>query len=105
MFYINLTSRDVPSFPTRRSSDLERKQDVAVDTVIALDAAEQRRVLARRLFAGDHAPVGHSAVQILPSLFAEFWVIALQSEYRDRKSTRLNSSHIVISYAVFCLKK
>src|SRR5437773_12387734 len=25
--------------------------------------------------------------------------------YRDRKSTRLNSSHITISYAVFCLKK
>src|SRR5690625_5639414 len=28
----------------------------------------------------------------------------LQS-YRDRKSTRLNSSHVAISYAVFCLKK
>src|SRR2546426_2245147 len=26
-------------------------------------------------------------------------------ETRDRKSTRLNSSHLVISYAVFCLKK
>src|SRR5256885_15613851 len=26
-------------------------------------------------------------------------------EYKDRKSTRLNSSHLVISYAVFCLKK
>src|SRR5437588_9731956 len=26
-------------------------------------------------------------------------------ETRDRKSTRLNSSHTVISYAVFCLKK
>src|SRR5256885_12163940 len=26
-------------------------------------------------------------------------------EYEDRKSTRLNSSHLVISYAVFCLKK
>src|SRR5205807_7097440 len=26
-------------------------------------------------------------------------------EYVDRKSTRLNSSHLVISYAVFCLKK
>src|SRR5437870_8282138 len=25
--------------------------------------------------------------------------------YRDRKSTRLNSSHVAISYAVFCLKK
>src|SRR5256885_11922962 len=27
------------------------------------------------------------------------------AELRDRKSTRLNSSHLVISYAVFCLKK
>src|ERR1039457_7382348 len=26
-------------------------------------------------------------------------------EYLDRKSTRLNSSHLVISYAVFCLEK
>src|SRR5690625_435930 len=26
-------------------------------------------------------------------------------EYPDRKSTRLNSSHVAISYAVFCLKK
>src|SRR5256885_7125601 len=27
------------------------------------------------------------------------------NERKDRKSTRLNSSHLVISYAVFCLKK
>src|SRR5256885_7946212 len=33
--------------------------------------------------------------------------VAGASDYRerDRKSTRLNSSHLVISYAVFCLKK
>src|SRR3989454_1761284 len=29
----------------------------------------------------------------------------LRQVQRDRKSTRLNSSHLVISYAVFCLKK
>src|SRR5947207_11744404 len=29
----------------------------------------------------------------------------LAAEFLDRKSTRLNSSHTVISYAVFCLKK
>src|SRR2546426_7802265 len=29
----------------------------------------------------------------------------LIDEHTDRKSTRLNSSHLVISYAVFCLKK
>src|SRR5256885_3189475 len=31
--------------------------------------------------------------------------IARRSVSEDRKSTRLNSSHLVISYAVFCLKK
>src|SRR2546426_5075527 len=30
---------------------------------------------------------------------------ALKGRKTDRKSTRLNSSHLVISYAVFCLKK
>src|SRR5256885_9539575 len=30
---------------------------------------------------------------------------ATRCQRRDRKSTRLNSSHLVISYAVFCLKK
>src|SRR5256885_2446415 len=31
--------------------------------------------------------------------------LGIDSRERDRKSTRLNSSHLVISYAVFCLKK
>src|SRR5256885_11445604 len=31
--------------------------------------------------------------------------IAIAGRAGDRKSTRLNSSHLVISYAVFCLKK
>src|SRR5256885_8811244 len=31
--------------------------------------------------------------------------VVLREAKRDRKSTRLNSSHLVISYAVFCLKK
>src|SRR5256885_6979918 len=33
------------------------------------------------------------------------WDIEGELRDRDRKSTRLNSSHLVISYAVFCLKK
>src|SRR5690625_6654186 len=33
-----------------------------------------------------------------PAIYAD-------AEYIDRKSTRLNSSHVAISYAVFCLKK
>src|SRR5256885_9917414 len=37
---------------------------------------------------------------------AEHQAMALDSPApQDRKSTRLNSSHLVISYAVFCLKK
>src|SRR5256885_8417278 len=32
-------------------------------------------------------------------------ITATPNSARDRKSTRLNSSHLVISYAVFCLKK
>src|SRR5256885_5386267 len=34
-----------------------------------------------------------------------FAAVILSNSARDRKSTRLNSSHLVISYAVFCLKK
>src|SRR5690349_24029149 len=33
------------------------------------------------------------------------YLLQLGFEIRDRKSTRLNSSHVEISYAVFCLKK
>src|SRR5256885_8190873 len=38
-----------------------------------------------------------SYLQVSDSLHLLNWI--------DRKSTRLNSSHLVISYAVFCLKK
>src|SRR5256885_5306527 len=38
----------------------------------------------------------------LVALEGEVFVLKLE---QDRKSTRLNSSHLVISYAVFCLKK
>src|SRR5205085_11674366 len=49
--------------------------------------------------SGDQ-PTGYSRVDDIP--FAE---LADQPDRRDRKSTRLNSSHSQISYAVFCLKK
>src|SRR5258708_25582620 len=48
----------------------------------------------------------------IPFLFNEDRIAFFEEEtairwemYRDRKSTRLNSSHQIISYAVFCLKK
>src|SRR5690554_7041827 len=62
---------------------------------------------------GDH-PMSNSAVilsLIIPLVFILlFYVMQLKTEinretlsFRDRKSTRLNSSHVRISYAVFCL--
>src|SRR5436309_11006277 len=50
--------------------------------------------------APDAAP---SSPVDLPALVAEAHDSAQQ--FVDRKSTRLNSSHVKISYAVFCLKK
>src|SRR6266571_7938031 len=41
----------------------------------------------------------------LISVVGYFWVQAALVETVNRKSTRLNSSHMSISYAVFCLKK
>src|SRR3989454_282713 len=52
-----------------------------------------------------------SAAQALGLLFDAVFLDALEADaervdrVKDRKSTRLNSSHLVISYAVFCLKK
>src|SRR5689334_24310833 len=46
---------------------------------------------------------------LLPAGAPELWLFDAQrstlARYQDRKSTRLNSSHSSISYAVFCLKK
>src|SRR5207249_6940681 len=44
--------------------------------------------------AGEIGPCAHSCARLISVLPSE-----------DRKSTRLNSSHVSISYAVFCLKK
>src|SRR5205807_5204050 len=38
-------------------------------------------------------------------IVSRYFAFALVGGVGDRKSTRLNSSHLVISYAVFCLKK
>src|SRR5690625_6930049 len=46
-----------------------------------------------------YQPDSVDAVRELPLL------AAFSPQVRDRKSTRLNSSHVAISYAVFCLKK
>src|SRR5258707_4581545 len=46
----------------------------------------------------------HFDLEHYPSRSIRLWQCSGAS-YRDRKSTRLNSSHANISYAVFCLKK
>src|SRR5690625_5683139 len=67
--------RDLHSFPTRRSSDL-------IIQIIGLENAIQAKVKTYSLGMRQRLGLG-----------------------QDRKSTRLNSSHVAISYAVFCLKK
>src|SRR5690606_41840441 len=97
--------RHLPSFPTRRSSDLggpERLLALRVDVVgLAVDrdrlALEGERARVARAVAGDDRPVAGLG---RPGAEAR----ALRHDRRrDRKSTRLNSSHVKISYAVFCL--
>src|SRR2546426_1199394 len=55
----------------------------------------------------DNVLVHYDASIIGPSQMAaiELTDVTVMSNPEDRKSTRLNSSHLVISYAVFCLKK
>src|SRR5437870_11686955 len=53
----------------------------------------------------DALPISH-VVHIGRLHFHRFSSTPLEcNDERDRKSTRLNSSHVAISYAVFCLKK
>src|SRR2546426_8364867 len=51
------------------------------------------------------ALLGCSVVSLFFSLPPQPALFLLAIGFTDRKSTRLNSSHLVISYAVFCLKK
>src|SRR5260221_5211473 len=76
-------------FPTRRSSDL-------INIIMLSHFPMDLFTFLRLLF--------------LPSLIViainiGIFFLLYRRELQDRKSTRLNSSHTVISYAVFCLKK
>src|SRR5207253_9930770 len=64
-------------------------------------APQHHAVPARRAFVGIE-PFAHEGVD---AVGADQHVAARGRAVRDRKSTRLNSSHVAISYAVFCLKK
>src|SRR5690606_11534989 len=50
--------------------------------------------------------LGSAALSSAAGASSELYVLAMTAAvFQDRKSTRLNSSHVKISYAVFCLKK
>src|SRR5256885_12922026 len=52
-----------------------------------------------------YVPHPHESLQVYHAEVAPRYFESLHIPILDRKSTRLNSSHLVISYAVFCLKK
>src|SRR3712207_8153497 len=58
-----------------------------------------------RLYDGVHWPTDIVGGGIVGAIWLVATLIAFAGAPRDRKSTRLNSSHANISYAVFCLKK
>src|SRR5207253_9957866 len=83
--------RHLHSFPTRRSSDLP----------------EERRHVSRWFHPGSRGtrarPGTNDTCLSAHDQGRRRWSNRLRRS--DRKSTRLNSSHVAISYAVFCLKK
>src|SRR5206468_11683052 len=92
----------LPSFPTRRSSDLPplaarlEHQMESILLEIADAAVNEPRGMRGR---------ARAEVRFADERGAEPAQGRVARDSRDRKSTRLNSSHDQISYAVFCLKK
>src|ERR1035441_11048998 len=65
-----------------------------------------RRVPMENYTKGLMLPIERKSVEPMAARLAPGNVRQMhQSLHQDRKSTRLNSSHLGISYAVFCLKK
>src|SRR5205085_8191077 len=96
---------DLHSFPTRRSSDL-------LDQVSLLEHGEVHVGIrhdqgSNPSFESIALPPDDVLAACLPSLqlgrAGMIDIVSLASHPLDRKSTRLNSSHSQISYAVFCL--
>src|SRR5207249_10744590 len=90
------------SFPTRRSSDLSLSLKARAEILLLADA---RCEMCGRTIQ-EH-PISLVVDHRIPrdwgggNLAENLWAICEE----DRKSTRLNSSHVSISYAVFCSKK
>src|SRR5690606_41794515 len=97
--------RRVLSFPTRRSSDLQRAgvARVGLELLLLHDLDDRRRRAQGEEHGEDqHAHAAEFLVHAAPppsTTACGCWRTASE----DRKSTRLNSSHVKSSYAVFCL--
>src|SRR2546427_4582869 len=86
--------------------------DLSVDGVCEIDGRRALHQLLHRALGGkdvDHVRVevqldGLHELPVVRDILVGFQELA-QPREQDRKSTRLNSSHSQISYAVFCLKK
>src|SRR5205807_8750838 len=98
LLYRSGDHRDLHSFPTRRSSDLG---ETAIDLIVGHLTREPTPPSTHRADVPDDLEaLLLSCLRKDPAQHP-----ASATALRDRKSTRLNSSHLVISYAVFCLKK
>src|SRR5205814_10011704 len=83
------------SRPDNRASDPVSEIDAALLAAVPIAKHLRGKILAER---GLTASIGIASNKLLAKLASDF-------QKPDRKSTRLNSSHLRNSYAVFCLKK
>src|SRR5699024_11525294 len=93
--------RGLLSFPTRRSSDLAE----AAAHVAGLLPANNLSGPSCFDFEAPAAPFKAGQAPAKAAAAVADAGSAVELYAGDRKSTRLNSSHVSISYAVFCLKK
>src|SRR5207253_6613458 len=95
----------IHSFPTRRSSDLQFGEHFFPFEIARIRSAHERRSSFDLACKQELWGRTQSLRTISRQLCSNFPFLFCSCETVDRKSTRLNSSHVAISYAVFCLKK
>src|SRR5207247_7373724 len=95
----------IPSFPTRRSSDLEHLAEYMVRVSKGWAILPAPVILKTELEDACLRTIGASGYDLQKFAVKKglSQLMGAKPEL-DRKSTRLNSSHEWISYAVFCLK-
>src|SRR5690606_39551302 len=95
--------RDLHSFPTRRSSDLNGEP--IGNVAFLTDITDQKEIESERIRLAVEAERARAAAAHEDVHLQDAIKELEAAREKDRKSTRLNSSHVKISYAVFCLKK